>query len=149
MKKIILTVLTVIFLITTFGFFLAFGEADRVDDDCDLDGDGEVDDEFSYRSEECINANEEDAAFNGCCVSFILMCVFGVWAKKVQDAEKLEENLLIAKSMQEAESERVKLESERFRLAQEAEQNRIESAKEAEKMRLRKEIEELEKGLDD
>ena len=148
MKKNILNALTVIFLIAAIGYFIAFGNADRVNDDCDLDGDGEVDPQFSDR-DDCINANEEDAAFNGCCVSFILMCVFAVWAKKVQDAEKLEENLLMAENMQKAESERLKLESERLRLAQEAEQNRIESAKEAERVRLRKEIEELEKGLDE
>ena len=124
MKKNILNALTVIFLIAAFGYFMTSAGAD-------------------------MDSNEEDAAFNGCCVSFILMCVFAVWAKKVQDAEKLEENLLMAENMQKAESERLKLESERLRLAQEAEQNRIESAKKAERVRLRKEIEELEKGLDE
>jgi len=94
-------------------------------------------------------SKEQDRGYGICCTTFILMCICGYWAKKLQDAEQLEENFLFAKNMQEAESERMKFESERLRLAQEAEQNRIESAKEAERIRLRKEIEELEKGLDE
>ena len=136
MKKNILNGLTVLCFIVVLFFFFATPAPDEM---CD-----------EYMTPECEEVTkQQDRGYGICCTTFILMFVFGFWAKKLQDAEKLEENLLMAKSMQEAESERLKLESERFRLAQEAEQNRIESAKEAEKMRLRKEIEELEKGLDD
>ena len=136
MKKNILLGITILFFVITSIYF--FGTP-TTDASCDDDWTPACDQQ----------EKEFEAMMGPCCTSFILMCVFGFWAKKVQDAEKLEENLLVAKNMQEAEGERLKLESERLRLAQEAEQNRIESAKEAERVRLRKEIEELEKGLDE
>ena len=136
MKKNILNGLMVFFLIVAAYFLFS---TPVPDDACD-----------DNMTPECEKVSkEQDRGYGICCTTFILMCICGYWAKKLQDEEKLEENLLMAENMQKAESERLKLESERLRLAQEAEQNRIESAKEAERVRLRKEIEELEKGLDE
>ena len=112
----VLNGLMVLFLIATIWYFVAFGQAE-------------------------MDSPEEDSAMTGCCTSFILFVILGAWAKKLQDADKLEENLETARVMQDAEKERLRVERE-------AEEARKEAEKEAERRRLRKEIEELEEFLD-
>ena len=108
-------------------------------DDCD-DG---SDESPAAENWQVINPTDSsaDSAFNACCVSFILFVILGVWATKLQAADKLEEDLETARIMQDAETERLRVERE-------AEEARKEAEKEAERRRLRKEIEKLEEFLD-
>ena len=114
-KRNVVNGLMVLFIIATIWYFVAFGQAE-------------------------MDSPEEDSAFNGCCASFILFVILGVWAKKLQDADKLEKEFETARNMQDAEKERLRVEKE-------AEKARKDAEKEAEKRRLRKEIEELEEAL--
>ena len=111
----VLNGLMVLFLVGTIWYFVAFGQAE-------------------------MDSPEEDSAFNGCCASFILFVILGAWAKKLQDADKLEKEIVTARNMQDAEEERLRIERG-------AEEARKDAEKEAERKRLRKEIEELEEGL--
>ena len=104
-----------IFLLITIGFFIMFTGAEE-------------------------GTPEEDTAGYSCCTSFILLLIFAGWAKKLQDADKLEKEIVTARNMQDAEEERLRIERG-------AEEARKEAEKEAERRRLRKEIEELEEGL--
>ena len=126
------------------GFFfficmVAFFGSDTPDSSCEFED-----------TVECEEAEaDQDAGFSVCCVSFIIMCAFIAWGNKIQQGENLQQNMQLAHQMQSAETERLTLERERMKLAEATRLKSMREAEAAEKARLRKEIEELERDLED